>query len=61
MKRNIGKADSVIRMIIGVGIIAVGFYLKSWWGLIGIVPIITASIGWCPAYIPLKISTAKEK
>ena len=61
MKCNVGKTDRIIRIIIGVVIIAVGVYFKSWWGAIGVVPILTAAIGWCPAYIPFGISTCKQK
>ncbi len=60
MKRNIGKTDRVIRIIIGIGIIAIGIYFQNWWGVIGVIPILTAAIGWCPAYIPFGISTIKE-
>lgn len=57
MKKNVGAGDRVFRILIGVMILAAGFYFKSWWGLVGIVPILTAAIGWCPAYLPFGIST----
>ena len=60
MKSNVGGADRIIRVILGVGIIAIGIYFKSWWGAIGIVPILTAAIGWCPAYIPFGISSCQK-
>ena len=60
MKINVGSADRVIRIIVGVAICAAGWYYHSWWGLIGLVPIATAAIGWCPAYLPFKISTKKS-
>jgi len=60
MKCNVGKTDRIIRVILGTGIIAIGVYLKSWWGAIGIMPIFTAAIGWCPAYLPFGISTGKR-
>ena len=41
MKANVGSADRIIRFILGVVILALGFYFKSWWGIVGIVPIIT--------------------
>jgi len=58
MKCNVGKADKIIRLILGAGIIAAGVYFQSWWGAIGAVPILTALIGWCPAYVPFGISTS---
>ena len=60
MKCNVGKTDRIIRFIVGAGIIAIGVYLKSWWGAIGVIPIITAAIGWCPAYLPFGISSCKK-
>ena len=60
MKLNVGSADRVIRIVVGVAICAAGWYYHSWWGLIGLVPIVTAAIGWCPAYLPLGLSTKKE-
>lgn len=59
MKCNVGKTDKIIRIVIGLGIIAVGVYLKSWWGAVGLIPILTASCGNCPIYKPFGISTCK--
>lgn len=61
MKSNVGKTDRIIRVILGIGIIAAGVYFKSWWGAIGAVLILTAAIGWCPAYLPFGISSCKNK
>jgi hypothetical protein len=61
MEKNIGKTDKLIRVVAGLVIIALGFYFKSWWGLIGLVPLLTASISWCPLYIMLGCSTCKTK
>ena len=61
MKCNVGKTDRIIRVIAGACIIATGIYLKSWWGAIGVIPIFTAAIGWCPAYLPFGISTGKRQ
>ncbi len=60
MKTNVGKTDRIIRVILGAGIIAVGVYFQSWWGAIGVIPLFTASIGWCPAYLPFGISSCKK-
>ena len=59
MTKNIGKLDKTIRIIVGVVILALGLWLKSWWGLIGLLPIATALAGWCPPYSLLGISTNK--
>lgn len=57
MKKNIGKVDKVIRVILGLAIIAYGVIAQSYLGLIGIIPLVTAALSWCPLYCPLKIST----
>jgi hypothetical protein len=59
--KNVGSADRVIRLILGLVIIGIGYYYQSWWGAIGIVPIFTALIGWCPAYLPFGINTCSAK
>jgi hypothetical protein len=61
MKCNVGKTDRIIRALIGLIVIAVGVYLKSWWGAIGLVPLFTAAIGWCGLYTLFGISTCKAK
>lgn len=57
MKQNVGNTDRVLRLLVGILIIVAGFAYQSWWGLIGIVPILTGILRWCPAYCPLGIST----
>jgi hypothetical protein len=61
MTCNIGKTDKIIRVIAGLVIAVLGFYFKSWWGLLAIIPLLTAAIGNCPLYIPFKISTIEKK
>jgi hypothetical protein len=60
MKCNVGKTDRIVRVIIGLAIIWAGFYYEEWWGVIGIVPLATAAIGYCPAYTPFKFSTCRK-
>lgn len=57
MKANIGSTDKVVRLILGAVIIILGFYFNTWWGIIGLVPIITVAINFCPIYGILGIST----
>ncbi len=61
MKKNVGKIDMIIRIALGLIIGAVGFYFKSWWGLAGIIPFLTAFAGFCPAYLPFGINTLKKE
>jgi hypothetical protein len=57
MKMNVGKTERVIRFVVGVVIVVIGIAYQSWWGLVGLVPIATALVGWCPPYALLGIDT----
>ena len=57
MKCNIGRTEQIVRIVIGVVIILFGLNFKNWWGLIGLVPIITGVIRYCPISDVLGIST----
>ncbi|MDO8276024.1 MAG: DUF2892 domain-containing protein [Serpentinimonas sp.] len=62
MQTNVGSVDRVVRVVGGVALIALAFTgTVGAWGYIGIVPILTAAIGWCPAYLPFGINTCKTK
>ena len=61
MKCNVGGTDRIIRIILGVVIILAGIYFKSWWGVVGILPIVTGLVRFCPAYIPFGFSTCKPE
>ena len=61
MKRNVGSTDRIIRVIVGIVIIGIGIIFKSWWGIIGFLPIITAAAGYCTLYSLFGISTCKVK
>jgi hypothetical protein len=61
MKRNIGTPDKVIRYVAAIVIFGLGLYFKSWWGLIGFVPLLAAISGWCPPYAMLGINTCGRK
>jgi hypothetical protein len=60
MKCNVGKTDRIIRYAMGVMITLLGVYFNSWWGAVGLIPILTATIRWCPAYIPFGFSTCES-
>lgn len=59
MNRNVGSADRIARIVLGTAILVAGAVLDSWWGLVGLVPLATGLIGWCPAYLPFGISTCR--
>jgi len=59
MEKNVGGIDRKIRIVAGIGIIAAGIIYASWWGALGIIPIITALLCWCPPYALLGLSSCK--
>ena len=61
MKTNIGSIDRTVRFIAGCAILGAGYYYKSWWGLIGLVPLFTAILRFCPAYVPFGLTTCARE
>jgi hypothetical protein len=61
MKVNVGSLDKVVRVVVGLVIIGVGLAFKSWWGAIGVIPLVTAAVGFCPLYTLLGVSTCKVR
>ena len=59
MKKNIGESDRIFRLAAGLIIIIIGIVAKSWWGIVGIIPLTTAALGHCPVYLPFGINTCK--
>lgn len=57
MQRNVGHFDRLIRALLGATILITGIYFESWWGLLGLVFLGTAAMGWCPLYEALHVST----
>lgn len=66
MKRNMGMIDRVIRMAFAVLVILLYYsgYISGTvaiiLGAVALVFIITSAIGFCPLYLPFKISTMKK-
>lgn len=53
MIQNIGSIDRVLRVVAGLAALSLVFILEGstrWFGLIGVVPLLTALVGWCPVY-----------
>ena len=57
MKKNIGKIDRQLRILFGFAVIGIGFVFQSWWGVIGLVPVVTGMVKRCPAYAIFGINT----
>ncbi len=62
MKTNVGKVDRTLRIVVGLVLISLVFVgPQTPWGWIGIVPLATALIGWCPLYTLIGANTCKKK
>ncbi|MFO1151632.1 MAG: DUF2892 domain-containing protein [Alsobacter sp.] len=58
MTRNVGAIDRTLRIVVGLALIAAA--VAGWftpWGYIGVVPLLTALVGFCPAYTLIGINT----
>ncbi|MEM4327038.1 MAG: DUF2892 domain-containing protein [Candidatus Diapherotrites archaeon] len=60
MQKNVGDLDKSIRIILGLLIIALGIYFQNWLGVLGLIPLITGLINYCPAYSLLGFNTCKK-
>lgn len=64
MQKNVGSADKIVRIVLGLGLLSLLFLLEApmkYLGLIGIVPLLTALMGWCPLYTLLGMNTCRVK
>jgi hypothetical protein len=60
--KNVGSIDKVIRFIIGLVLLSIVFFMNGnlkYLGLIGLVPILTATVSFCPLYSLFGIKTCK--
>lgn len=61
MAANVGGMDRALRAVIGLAWLAAGVYFKSWWGLLGLVPLATAVVRFCPLYLPFGVSSCRTR
>jgi hypothetical protein len=58
MKVNEGFVDRALRIVLGAGVLSLAFLgPKSPWGYLGIIPLATGILGWCPLYALLGFSS----
>lgn len=61
MKSNSGGIDRIVRILVGLALLAWALAFHGpVWAYIGIVPLATGLIGWCPAYKIFGINTCKK-
>ena len=60
MTKNEGSLDRMVRVVVGIALIVLALtHHIGAWGWIGVVPLATALIGWCPAYLPFGFKTCR--
>ncbi|AAM72910.1 MAG TPA: DUF2892 domain-containing protein [Chlorobaculum sp.] len=59
MKKNMGQKDRAVRAILGVAMLLYSIVFQNLVGLVGLIPIVTAIIGYCPLYEVLGVTTNK--
>ncbi len=57
MKTNVGGADKILRIVAGIALLAWAVFGGPVWAWLGIVPLATGLLGWCPAYTMLGMNT----
>ena len=63
MHANVGTTDRAVRVVVGLLLLSMLVFVDGpnrWWGLFGLLPLATALLRWCPAYLPLGITTTKS-
>ena len=62
MTTNVGTIDRALRILVGLTLISLVFVgPQTPWGWIGLLPLITGLVGWCPPYSLLGINTCGVK
>lgn len=60
MKLNVGTADRIIRIILGLAGIGIALSGISPWGWVGVVPLATGAVSFCPLYTIVGLNTRKK-
>ncbi|MDX9741607.1 MAG: DUF2892 domain-containing protein [Gammaproteobacteria bacterium] len=64
MDINVGNIDRALRIVAGLALLSLPFWLDSpwrWLGLIGVMPLITGLLGHCPGYRLLGTNTRSHR
>lgn len=62
MTQNVGGIDRILRIVVGIALIAAAFTgAIGVWGYVGVVPLLTGLMGWCPPYAILGFNTCSVK
>ena len=59
MHHNVGGIDQILRIVLGVVICRIGVIYNNWWGMAGLIPLVTGTMSWCPLYNLERLSSLK--
>lgn len=61
MKINVGGIDKILRIVVGLALVAWALMGGPVWAWVGVVPLATGLIGWCPAYNLFGVNTCPAR
>jgi len=62
MGMNVGGMDRTVRIVAGVALVGMALAgIGAPWTWVGVIPLATGVIGWCPAYLPFGLRTCAVK
>ena len=61
MKINVGGIDKILRIVVGLALVAGAQTGGPVWAWVGVVPLATGAIGWCPAYTLFGMNTCPTR
>lgn len=61
LPKNVHAVERVFRFLLGAFVISLIFWgPQTWWGLLGVIPLLTSLVGSCPLYTAIGISTCRN-
>jgi hypothetical protein len=61
MEKNVGGVDRILRIIVGLGLISLVYVgPQTPWGWVGVIPLLSALVGFCPAYRLIGMNTCSR-
>lgn len=63
MNANVGKIDKAVRLVLALVLFSLLFILQGdikWLGLLGVIPLATGLLNWCPIWMLLGVNTCKR-
>ncbi|MBC8192248.1 MAG: DUF2892 domain-containing protein [Candidatus Marinimicrobia bacterium] len=64
MKKNVGKIDKIVRLVLALGLFSLFFFLEGnarYWALTGLIPLVTGLINFCPIWAIFGVNTCSLK